>query len=172
MKNMLQYIKGYVKESILGPLFKLFEATLELIVPLVISAIIDKGIGRGDTGYVIKMTLLLVLMGAVGLAFSATAQYFCAKASVGYVTKLRHSLFSHIQTLSYTEIDTLGTSTLITRMTTDANQVQTGINLSLRLLLRSPFVVFGAMIMAFTVDTPSGGSFAAAIPWVSSSGAP
>lgn len=167
MKNLLKYIKGYVKESILGPLFKLFEATLELIVPLVIAAIIDNGIDKGDRPYVIKMCLLLVLLGAVGLAFSVTAQYFAAKASVGYITKLRYALFSHIQTLSYTEIDTLGTSTMITRMTSDANQVQTGINLGLRLLLRSPFVVFGAMIMAFTIDTKSALTFVLVIPALS-----
>lgn len=167
MKNLLKYINGYKKESVLGPLFKLFEATLELIVPLVIAAIIDNGIDNGDRGYVVKMSLLLVLLGAVGLAFSVTAQYFAAKASVGYATKLRYALFAHIETLSYTEIDTLGTSTLITRMTSDANQVQTGLNLALRLLLRSPFVVFGAMIMAFTIDVKSALTFAAVIPTLS-----
>jgi len=169
MKNLLKYIKGYRKESVLGPLFKLFEATLELIVPLVIAAIIDNGIARGEAGrgYVVKMCLLLVLLGAVGLAFSVTAQYFAAKASVGYVTKLRYALFAHLQKLSYTEIDTLGTSTMITRLTSDANQVQTGLNLALRLLLRSPFVVFGAMIMAFTIDVKSALTFAAVIPALS-----
>ena len=169
MKNLLKYIKGYRKESVLGPLFKLFEATLELIVPLVIAAIIDNGIARGDVGrgYVVKMCLLLVLLGAAGLAFSVTAQYFAAKASVGYVTKLRYALFAHLQKLSYTEIDTLGTSTMITRLTSDANQVQTGLNLALRLLLRSPFVVFGAMIMAFTIDVKSALTFAAVIPALS-----
>ena len=167
MKNLFKYLKDYTKESILGPLFKLFEATLELIVPLVVAEIVDRGIGNSDTSYAVKMALVLMLLGAVGLAFSATAQYFAAKASVGYVKKLRHSLFAHIQTLSYKEIDSLGTSTMITRMTTDANQVQTGLNLSLRLLLRSPFVVFGAMIMAFTVDTKSALSFVAVIPALS-----
>ena len=167
MRNLLKYIKDYKKESVLGPLFKLFEATLELIVPLVIAAIIDNGIGKVDRGYVVKMCLLLVLLGAVGLAFSVTAQYFAAKASVGYATKLRYALFAHLQTLSYTEIDTLGTSTMITRMTSDTNQVQTGLNLALRLLLRSPFVVFGAMIMAFTIDTRSALSFVAVIPALS-----
>ena len=167
MKNLLKYIKDYKKESVLGPLFKLFEATLELIVPLVIAAIIDNGIGKGDRGYVVKMCLLLVLLGAVGLAFSVTAQYFAAKASVGYATKLRYALFAHLGTLSYTEIDTLGTSTMITRMTSDTNQVQTGLNLALRLLLRSPFVVFGAMIMAFTIDVKSALTFAAVIPALS-----
>ena len=167
MKNLLKYINGYKKESVLGPLFKLFEAALELTVPLVIAAIIDNGIANGDRGYTVKMSLLLVLLGAVGLAFSVVAQYFAAKASVGYVTKLRYALFAHIGTLSYTEIDTLGTSTLITRMTSDTNQVQTGLNLALRLLLRSPFVVFGAMIMAFTIDVKSALTFAAVIPALS-----
>ena len=167
MKNLLKYINGYKKESVLGPLFKLFEATLELTVPLVIATIIDNGIANGDRGYTVKMSLLLVLLGAVGLAFSVVAQYFAAKASVGYVTKLRYALFAHIGTLSYTEIDTLGTSTLITRMTSDTNQVQTGLNLALRLLLRSPFVVFGAMIMAFTIDVKSALTFAAVIPALS-----
>ena len=166
---MLSFLRGYVKESILGPLFKLIEATLELIVPLIIAAIIDNGINAAepDSAYVVKMSLVLLLLGAVGLAFSVTAQYFCAKASVGYVTKLRSALFSHVQTLSYTDLDRLGTGTVITRMTSDANQVQTGLNLGLRLLLRSPFVVFGAMIMAFTIDFSSALTFAAAIPLLS-----
>ncbi len=164
VKRLLHYLKGYVAESILGPLFKLFEATLELIVPLVIAAIIDNGISTGDKGYVVKMCLLLLLLGAVGLAFSVTAQYFAAKAAVGCVSKLRYSLFEHLGTLSYSEIDKLGTSTMITRITSDANQVQTGVNLALRLLLRSPFVVFGAMIMAFTIDFDSALIFAAVIP--------
>ena len=169
MKTIFGYLKGYKKESVLGPLFKLFEATLELIVPLVIASIIDNGISTGEDGrsYVVKMCILLVLLGAVGLAFSVTAQYFAAKASVGAVSKMRYSLFRHLGTLSYTEIDTLGTSTMITRMTSDANQVQTGINLGLRLLLRSPFVVFGAMIMAFTIDVKSALTFAAVIPALS-----
>lgn len=167
MKNLLKYINGYKKESVLGPLFKLFEATLELTVPLVIAAIIDNGIANANRSYTVKMSLLLVLLGAVGLAFSVVAQYFAAKASVGYVTKLRYALFAHIGTLSYTEIDTLGTSTLITRMTSDTNQVQTGLNLALRLLLRSPFVVFGAMLMAFTIDVKSALTFAAVIPALS-----
>lgn len=153
MKKLLIYLKDYIKESILGPLFKLLEALLELFVPLVIAAVIDTGIAGGDKGYIMKMCLLLVLLGFVGLVFSITAQYFAAKASVGFVTKLRHVLFEHIGSLSYSELDTLGTSTLITRMTSDMNQVQSGVNLTLRLLLRSPFVVFGAMIMAFTIDT-------------------
>lgn len=155
MKKLLVYLKDYIKESILGPLFKLLEALFELFVPLVIAAIIDTGIENGDTGYIIKMCLVLVLLGFVGLAFSITAQYFAAKASVGFVSKIRHALFGHIQSLSYSELDQIGTSTLITRMTSDMNQVQNGMNLALRLLLRSPFVVFGAMIMAFTIDVPS-----------------
>lgn len=155
MKKLLVYLKDYIKESILGPLFKLLEALFELFVPLVIAAIIDTGIENGDTGYIVKMCLVLVLLGFVGLAFSITAQYFAAKASVGFVSKIRHVLFGHIQSLSYSELDQIGTSTLITRMTSDMNQVQNGMNLALRLLLRSPFVVFGAMIMAFTIDIPS-----------------
>ncbi len=167
MKKLKKYFKGYVKESILGPLFKLLEASLELIVPLVIAAIIDKGILTGDKPYVVKMCLVLVMLGAVGLAFSVTAQYYAAKASCGFSARMRSALFSHIETLSYSEIDTIGTSTLITRMTSDSNQVQTGINLTLRLLLRSPFVVFGAMIMAFTIDFKSALTFAAIIPLLS-----
>ena len=161
-------MRGYTKESVLGPLFKLFEATLELFVPLVIAAIIDNGItGGAGTGYVIKACLILVALGAVGLLFSVTAQYFAAKASVGFATRLRHALFAHVGKLSYSDIDTVGTSTLITRMTADVNQVQSGTNLALRLLLRSPFVVFGAMVMAFTVDSRSAWIFAVTIPLLS-----
>lgn len=167
LKKLKKYFRGYIKESILGPLFKLLEASLELIVPLVIAAIIDKGIVPEDKSYVIRMSLILVLLGAVGLIFSVTAQYYAAKASCGFSAKMRSSLFAHIQTLSYSEIDTAGTSTLITRMTSDSNQVQTGINLTLRLLLRSPFVVFGAMIMAFTIDFKSALTFALVIPLLS-----
>ena len=169
MKRMLSYMRDYVKESILGPLFKLFEATLELIVPLFIASIIDNGINTAspDSAYVVKMSILLLLLGAVGLAFSVTAQYFAAKASVGYVTKLRFAFFSHIQKFSYSELDSLGTNTIITRMTSDANQIQTGLNLGLRLLLRSPFVVFGAMVMAFTIDTKSALTFVGAISLLS-----
>lgn len=163
MKKLLKYFNGYKKECVLGPLFKLFEATLELIVPLVIAAIIDQGIGNGDGGYVVRMCLWLLALGAVGLVFSITAQYFCARAAVGFVAKVRSALFGHLQTLSYTEIDRIGTSTMITRMTSDANQVQTGINLALRLLLRSPFVVFGAMVMAMTIDTDTTLIFAGTI---------
>ena len=167
MKRLLKYLKSYKKECVLGPLFKMFEATLELIVPLVIAAIVDKGIGNGDAGFVVKAALFLLLLGAIGLAFSLTAQYFSAKASVGFVGKLRYALFKKVGTLSYSDIDELGTSTLITRMTQDANKVQNGLNLALRLLLRSPFVVFGAMIMAFTVDVKSALTFAAVIPLLS-----
>jgi len=157
-------MKPYTKECIFGPLGKLCEATLELIVPLVVAAIIDRGIGEGDRGYLILMVCVLCGLGLLGLGFSVVAQYFSAKAAVGFVTSVRHSLYGHIQTLSYTDIDRLGTSTMITRMTTDSSRVQSGVNLALRLLLRSPFVVFGALIMAFTIDAYSGGVFAAVIP--------
>ncbi len=167
MKKLLKYLKNYKKETVLGPLFKLFEATLELIVPLVVAAIIDKGIEGEDRGYVAVMCLALALIGIVGLGFSITAQYFAAKASVGFATSVRNGLFRHIQGLSYTDIDTLGTSTMITRMTTDAGRVQSGLNLALRLLLRSPFVVFGAMIMAFAIDSSAGAVFAVTIPILS-----
>lgn len=165
--SLLRHMRPYRLECVLGPLLKLAEATLELIVPLVIARLIDVGIANGDRSYVIRMALLLVLLGACGLAFSVTAQYFAAKASVGFVTGVRHTLFSHIQRLSYTELDTLGSSTLITRLTGDTNQVQSGLNLALRLLLRSPFVVFGAMIMAFTIDVRSALTFAEVIPALS-----
>lgn len=164
MKKLLCYLKEYKKESVLGPLFKLLEATLELFVPLVVAAIIDTGIGNQDRGYVVKMCLVLVLLGLIGLAFSVTAQYFAAKAAVGFVTTIRHVLFGHIQKLSYAELDTQGTPTLITRMTSDMNQVQNGVNLTLRLLLRSPFVVIGAMVMAFTIDVKAALVFVVGIP--------
>lgn len=164
MKKLLKYLNEYKKETILGPLFKLLEASFELFVPLVVAAIIDKGIPSDNTGFVIKMCFVLALLALVGLVSALTAQFFAAKASVGLATKIRHALFSHIQTLSYSELDQIGTSTLITRMTSDINQVQTGVNLTLRLLLRSPFVVFGAMIMAFTVDFNSALIFAITIP--------
>ncbi len=172
MKKLTKHLKGYTKECILGPLFKLLEATLELIVPLIIAIIIDNGINSYAAesvkqGYVIKMSLLLVALGAVGLIFSVTAQYFAAKAACGFIGKVRYSLFAHIQTLSYTELDTIGTSTLVTRITSDSNQVQNGLNLALRLLLRSPFVVFGAAIMAFTIDFKSALTFVAVIPALS-----
>lgn len=167
MKKLLKYMRGYEKECILGPLFKLLEATLELLVPLVVAALIDRGITGGDRTFLLHMALILVLFGAVGLFFSVIAQFFAAKAAVGFVTRIRSALFSHIQTLSYAQTDTLGTSTLITRLTGDTVQVQSGVNLFLRLLLRSPFVVFGAMIMAFFVDARSALWFAVAIPLLS-----
>lgn len=164
MKKLLVYLKDYKKETVLGPLFKLLEASFELLVPLVVAAIIDVGIAGSDRPYILKMILVMVALGIVGLACSLTAQYFAAKASVGFVKKVKHALFAHIQGLSYSEIDTLGISTMITRMTSDMNQVQNGVNLTLRLLLRSPFVVFGAMVMAFTIDVKAALIFAAAIP--------
>ena len=167
MKQLMMYLKDYKKESILAPLFKLLEAFFELLVPLVMANIIDYGISNRNMGYIGKMGLLLLLLGVVGLASSITAQFFAAKAAVGFATALRNNLFSHIGTLSYTEIDTIGTSTLITRMTSDINQVQNGINMTLRLLLRSPFVVFGAMIMAFTIDVKCALIFVVAIPLLS-----
>ena len=164
MKKLLPNLRAYTKETILSPLLKMLEALLELIVPLVIADIIDNGIRTESNGLIIRGCLFLVLLGAVGLGFSVLAQFYAAKASCGFSAKVRHQLFSHIQTLSYTELDKLGTSTLITRMTSDTNQVQTGLNLTLRLLLRSPFVVFGAMIMAFTIDVKSAINFAVIIP--------
>ncbi len=167
MFRLLVHIKSYKKECVLGPLFKLLEALLELFVPLVIASIIDNGIANGDRGYVIGMVCLLIGLGVVGLAFSITAQYFAAKAAVGFSAKVKHELFRHIESLSWTEIDGIGTSTLITRMTSDMNQIQNGVNMTLRLLLRSPFVVFGAMIMAFTINVRAALIFVAAIPALS-----
>lgn len=164
MKSLMKYLKDYKKECVLSPLFKLLEATFELFVPLVMAAVIDKGIGHADKPYIVKMCLVLIALGIIGLVCSITAQFFAAKAAVGFATKLRHSLFGHIQSLSFSEIDTLGTSTLITRMTSDVNQVQNGVNLVLRLLLRSPFVVVGAMVMAFTIDVKAALIFVVAIP--------
>lgn len=164
MKSLMKYLKDYKKECVLSPLFKLLEATFELFVPLVMAAVIDKGIGHADKPYIVKMCLVLIALGIIGLVCSITAQFFAAKAAVGFATKLRHSLFGHIQSLSFSEIDTLGTSTLITRMTSDVNQVQNGVNLVLRLLLRSPFVVVGAMVMAFTIDVKAALIFVVTIP--------
>lgn len=164
MKKLLIYLKAYKKESILAPLFKMLEASFELFVPLVVASMIDRGIGGGNQTYIIQRGLVLVLLGAIGLACSVTAQYFSAKAAVGFAADIKSALFRHIQSLSYTEIDTLGTSALITRMTSDMNQVQTGVNLTLRLLLRSPFVVFGAMIMAFFVNPKAALTFVVIIP--------
>ena len=158
------YLRRYRKECVLAPLFKMLEATFELFVPLVVSSIIDIGIAGQDKGYIFKMCMMLILLAIIGLVCSITAQYFAAKAAVGCATGLRHHLFSHIQSLSFSELDTVGTSTLITRMTSDVNQVQNGVNLVLRLFLRSPFIVFGAMIMAFTIDVQAALVFVAAIP--------
>ena len=164
MKRLLIYLKDYKKECVLAPLFKMLEASFELIVPLVVAAIIDTGIGEGaGKGYIVKACLVLFALAFVGLVSSVTAQFFSAKAAVGYATKLRHALFGHLQSLSYSEIDRIGTSTMITRMTSDVNQTQTGVNMVLRLFLRSPFVVFGAMIMAFTIDVKAAISFVVAI---------
>lgn len=164
MKRLWSYMKHYKKESILGPLFKLLEASFELLVPLVVANIIDTGIASRDGSYVLKMGGVLILLGFVGLASSITAQYFAAKAAVGTSTAMRKALFEHLNSFSYKELDTIGTSTLITRITSDINQVQTGVNLVLRLFLRSPFIVFGAMIMAFTIDVRCATIFAAVIP--------
>ena len=167
MKSLLRYLGSYKKESILAPLFKLLEALFELFVPLVMARIIDIGIKNSDIGYILKMGGLLILLGIIGLVCSLTAQYFAAKAAVGFGTALRHDLFQHIQSLSYSEVDTVGTSTLITRMTSDINQVQAGVNLFLRLFMRSPFIVFGAMIMAFTIDWKAAMIFVITIPALS-----
>ena len=167
MKRLIIYLKDYKKESILAPLFKLLEAFFELMVPLVMANIIDYGISNRSMGYIGKMGLLLLLLGIVGLASSITAQFFAAKAAVGFSTKLRQALFDHIEDLSFTDIDKAGTSTMITRMTSDVNQVQSGVNMTLRLFLRSPIIVFGAMIMAFTIDVKCALIFVVAIPLLS-----
>ena len=167
MKQILKYLKEYKKECICAPLFKLLEASFELIVPLVMAAIIDNGISASDKPYIWKMGGVLVLLAAVGLVSSVTAQYFAAKAAVGFSTKLRHILFEKIESLSFSKMDTVGTSTLITRMTSDINQVQSGVNLVLRLFLRSPFIVFGAMVMAFTVNVRAALVFVVTIPLLS-----
>lgn len=167
MKKVFSYLNGYKKEAVLAPLFKLLEACFELAVPLVVASIVDRGIGQGDRGYILGMFFVLIALGAVGLAASVTAQYFAAKAAVGHSTLLRRSLFEKMQSLSFAEIDSLGAATMISRMTVDVNQVQTGVNMALRLFLRSPFIVFGAMIMAFTVDVQAGIVFAVVIPVLS-----
>ena len=164
MKGLLIYLKQYRKECVLGPLFKLLEALFELFVPLVMTSIIDVGIATGSRRYILERCGLLVLLAVVGLVCSITAQYFAARAATGFSARLRSALFAHLQRLSYREIDTLGSATMITRMTSDVNQLQNGVNLALRLLLRSPFVVFGAMVMAFTIDVPGATVFAVAIP--------
>ncbi|MCH4192641.1 MAG: ABC transporter ATP-binding protein/permease [Butyrivibrio sp.] len=167
MKSLLIYLKNYKKEAVLAPLFKMLEATFELIVPLVMAAVIDTGIGNGDRTYVIHMCLVLILLGIVGLVSSITAQYFAAKAATGFATELRHAFFAHVQQLSFAQMDTIGTDTLITRMTSDINQAQSGVNMVLRLFLRSPFIVLGAMIMAFTVDAKAAMVFVVTIPLLS-----
>lgn len=167
MKSLLKYLKEYRKEAVLAPLFKLLEATFELIVPLVMAAIIDTGIGTQNRPYILKMCGVLVLLAAVGLVSAITAQWFAAKAATGFSAKLRHLLFEHIQELSFSQMDLFGTDTLITRMTSDVNQVQNGVNLVLRLFMRSPFIVFGAMVMAFTVDVKAALIFVVTIPVLS-----
>ncbi|MDE6905229.1 MAG: ABC transporter ATP-binding protein/permease [Lachnospiraceae bacterium] len=167
MKNLLIYLKDYKKECVLAPLFKMLEAIFELFVPLVMASVIDVGIAEGDTSYIIKMCLILILLGIVGLISAVTAQYFSAKAAAGFGTAVRHGLFAHIQRLSFTNQDKLGDATLITRMTSDVNQAQSGVNMVLRLFLRSPFIVFGAMVMAFTIDVTAALTFVVIIPLLS-----
>lgn len=167
MKYILKYLKDYKKESILAPLFKMLEALFELFVPLVVAAIIDKGIGSRDISFVIRMCLLMVTLAVIGLTCSITAQYFASKAAVGTAASLRHYLFEHIQSFSFTEMDSIGASTLITRMTSDINQIQNAVNMVLRLFLRSPFIVFGAMVMAFTIDFKAALVFVVTIPALS-----
>ncbi len=164
MNKLLKYMKGYEKECVLGPLFKLLEATFELFIPLVVARIVDVGIAGGDRSYVVKMCIVMVLLGVVGLCSAVTAQFFAAKAAVGFSARLRHTVLRHLLCLNYEQIDRIGASTMITRMTSDINQVQNGVNLTLRLLLRSPFVVFGAMIMAFTIDAEAALVFLGLIP--------
>ena len=161
---MLRYLKGYRKETVTAPLFKMLEAFFDLLVPLVMADIVNVGIERGDTGYILTRCGVLVILGIIGLACSISAQYFAAKAAVGYAASLRRALFGHIQRLSFSELDAIGTSTLLTRMTSDVNQVQNGLNLFLRLFLRSPFVVIGSMVMAFAIDGREAMIFVVAIP--------
>lgn len=167
MKSLLKYLKEYKKESILAPLFKMLEASFELIVPLVVAKIINRGIYENDKSFVVSMCLLMIFLGVIGLVCSITAQYFAAKAATGFARKLRYEMFSHIQKLSYSKLDSAGTATLITRMTSDVNQVQNGVNMFLRLFLRSPFIVIGAVIGAFYVDSHAAGVFAVAVPVLS-----
>ncbi len=167
MKKLIRYLKNYKKESVLGPLFKLLEVVFELMVPMIMASLIDKGIGNRDEVYIGKMFGMLILLGLLGLASSVTAQYFAAKAATGFAKEVKKSLFSHIQQLSLKDLDKIGSATLITRMTSDMNQVQTGVNMTLRLLLRSPFVVFGAMVMAFFIDVKAAMVFVVAIPVLS-----
>ncbi len=167
MKKLLVYLKDYKKETVLAPLFKMLEASFELLIPIVVKRIVDIGIAGGDRGYVGRMCLIMILLGIVGLLCSVTAQYFSAKAAVGFATKLRHSLFGHVQQFSFSQVDKCGNATLITRMTSDVNQVQNGVNMVLRLFLRSPFIVFGAMVMAFTIDVKAALVFVVVIPALS-----
>ncbi len=167
MKKLLVYLKDYKKETVLAPLFKMLEASFELLIPIVVKRIVDIGIAGGDRGYVGRMCLIMILLGIVGLLCSVTAQYFSAKAAVGFATKLRHSLFGHVQQFSFSQVDKCGNATLITRMTSDVNQVQNGVNMVLRLFLRSPFIVFGAMVMAFTIDVKAALVFVVVIPVLS-----
>lgn len=167
MRRLLKYLKGYEKESILAPLFKMLEATFELIVPLVVAGIVDVGIQNRDTAYIWKMCVVMVLLGVIGLVCSLTAQYFAAKAAMGFSTALRKDLFAHISSLSYRELDRLGTPTLVTRITSDVNQAQTGVNLVLRLFLRSPFIVAGAVVMSFFIDVKIALIFVIAVPLIS-----
>ena len=164
LKKLMKYMRGYGKQCVLAPLFKMLEATFELFIPLVVAAIVDTGIAGNDRGYIVKMCLVMIALGVIGLICAVTAQYFSAAAAVGFASRLRSAVMKHILGLSYSQVDTLGTSTMITRMTSDINQVQNGVNLTLRLLLRSPFVVFGAMIMAFTIDAQAALVFAGVIP--------
>ena len=166
MRSLAVYLKNYKKESILAPFFKFLEVVFDLIVPIVIAQIIDVGISNHDNKYIVQRFFILILMAALGLASSITAQFFAAKASVGFATKLRQAVYDHVQHLSFTELDTLGTDTLITRLTDDINQVQNGLNMGLRLLLRSPFIVLGSMVMAFTIDFKCALVFAVAIPFL------
>ena len=167
MRKLLHYLKDYRKETVLAPLFKMLEASFELLVPFVVAAIIDRGIPAGDTGYIVRMCLVLVALAVVGCVSAITAQYFAARAATGFATRVRHAAFAHLQSLSFSELDRIGTPTLITRMTSDINQAQSGVNLVLRLFLRSPFIVFGAAIMAFTIDAGEAVTFVVAIPVLS-----
>ena len=167
MKKLLRFLSGYGKETVLAPLFKMLEAAFELLVPFVVAAIIDEGIPAGDTGYVVRMSLILVGLAVVGCVSSITAQYFAARAATGFAARVRRESFRHLQALSFTALDRIGTSTLITRLTSDINQVQSGVNLTLRLFLRSPFIVLGAAVMAFTIDTREAMTFVVAIPALS-----
>ncbi|MBP3677484.1 MAG: ABC transporter ATP-binding protein, partial [Agathobacter sp.] len=167
MKKILYFLNDYKKESVIAPLFKMLEAIFELIVPLVVAQIIDIGISTGDTGYIFERCGVLILLAVIGLVCAISAQFFAAKAAVGFATQLRSALFAHIQKLSFADLDEIGTATLINRMTSDVNQLQSGVNMVLRLFMRSPFVVFGAMIMAFTVDVKAALVFVVAIPLLS-----